>query len=268
MRVINIKKVSLLCLCVLIALVTFKYFIYYYSPNLYKYGSWMIPLWWDKCQFNFSKHVVPQGYEFVTYREGPYGIIDSYEKGLVFYEKNEGKQAIVLFRLQESLNLDLSKIIINASEPRRTDRIERHSITDNLEIIYFLPFFQRHDFSATNQLSIKGFSSRNSIELETQKTKIKYFSGSFRQIGFYKGEKGLFRYPVPVFDFKQPRHGALAVINDKTTDKTLFAIGVVPANLPFNEEEFLTVVKSLTFDAEPFILPESLRKLPVVRTVK
>jgi len=44
--------------------------------------------------------------------------------------------------------------------------------------------------------------------------------------------------------------GALTIINDKATGDTIFAFGCIEAYKNFDKNEFITIVKSITFDKE------------------
>lgn len=186
---------------------------------------------------------------------------------MLFKEKNSG-QLLALTMLREYLNADLNQIRFEPEEPKQPLwGAERHPVAGNFFALwYYLPFLWRDDIkNAGNDVTIKGIKvdpdSRENFS--TEKTNVLYARGEFDKLGFYKKSTNWRPYVTPVLDFMGSRKGAIAIIKDKKTGKTIFAVGCNYLNQPFNEEEFKNIVKSLDLDATP--LPEAFSGIKGMR---
>jgi len=241
----KIKKIFVTFAVVIVALSVVKY---QFFPTPYKHSFWMLPFWWQKCQSNFSKYSVGDNYSFVTYRDSDHG-----PNALVFYKDGSTDQTITIAKLRGFLDADLGLVKVVQDDVVKAVARETSIIANHLQITTFVPFglWRNEDVNKTHDLTMQGIKVTSDDVFETEKTIVKYYSGEFQKIAFTKKNTGFKKYAVPVFDFITPAKGAIAIIKDKATGKTLFAITHGKDPKKFNEGEFKAVVKSLTFDAEP-----------------
>lgn len=214
-------------------------------------------------QFQFCKYSLPSTYEHITYYYTHFDNPSRTLEHFLLFKNQETGQSLVLSALKEHPGVNFSEVAIGATELKDAHRmggseVRRVYLKENepsvhMELLHFIPmFYTKKDITKGQDLFLKGIEVTSRKEFETEKTKALYFNGKFTRIGFFKkSSRWLFQYPATGFDFLKPMQGALAIINDKATGKTIFAVGAQETGRPFREEEFLYVVNSLTFDAEP-----------------
>lgn len=246
------KKATVYLILFLIAGLAIWFVKFAYFPTGYRDTDWMEPFDRHLRKFDFANYELPDEYEMVTYR---WSHMTEYNKLLLFKHKASGQLlTLVMFREHPQINFNQIKI-----EDRRVNRAfwrtEINPVRGNFFAIEtLLPFGWRDDIeNAGKDVTIKGIkidsSSRDSFS--TEKTDVLYIRGEFEKLGFYKRSDNWRPYVTPVLDFVGPRKGAIAIINDKKTGKTLFAIGCNYVNAEFNEEEFRKIIESLDLDATP-----------------
>lgn len=243
----RIKKI----IFILLGIVTFVGVIkYHFFPAEYPYGGFWQPMWWWKCKYDFCKYDVPNEYKFLEYADAK--LDKDYDKRMIIYRDTVSGQILTITRLREYLDINLDLIELSKERIVKTNRTETNKSAHGFNVVYLLPFFRNDDVQKTQDLTLRGINLMNKEDFETDKTRVKYFSGTFKKIGFYKKNTNiLFRYPTPVFDFLEERRGALAIVKDKATKETLIVTGWNRIDKEFDEEEFKGIVKSLTFDKEP-----------------
>ena len=245
----------------LIGYVSWFLYPWFADPEIKLYMG--LPFDWHLRQFQFAKYEFPENYQLLFYRHTHLTPME--DRGptlehLLLVENRVTKQLLSLSTLKEVPSVEFSKVTIGEAKLRDSHRVlspdMRRTADDAflfIQLRYFLPMlYTKKDITKGRDLILKGMEVAGREEFETEKTKVLLLKGSFTRLGFFKKSPSkIFQYPATGVDFLKPMHGALAVINDKATGKTIFAVGAQETGKPFQEEEFLHVVKSLTFDAEP-----------------
>lgn len=213
--------------------------------------------WWQDAgfrrfsKFDFATYEIPKHYEPITFRRDDY----SRQRLLLFKEK-EGYELITLVMFKGFPEVDFDKVTVNAAEPKRPFfRAERYYLYegDFFAIWHYFPFGFRDDFENSGKdVEIRGLKLESREAFETAGTRVLYLKGEFMKLGFYKKSGNWRPFMNPVLDYMGERKGALAIINDKETGKTIFAVGCNYPKAGFNEAEFRRLVESLTFDHIPF----------------
>jgi hypothetical protein len=152
--------------------------------------------------------------------------------------------------------VDFDQVTTNVTEPKRPFwRAEKYKLYkgDFFAIWHYFPFGFRDDYENSGKdVEIRGIKLESKENFETPQTHVMYLRGEFMKLGFYKKSDNWRPFMTPVLDYMGDRKGAIAIINDKETRKTIFAIGCNYIKPAFNEAEFRQLVESLTFEHIPF----------------
>lgn len=230
--------------------------LWWFFPTLYKYGYLYKSVNDQEYKFAFCKYALPEYYSLKAFRYGGFRTVlfdKKNNKNILVYQRDNTGQFLILVQLREFPHIDLSKVTIQESDKfSYTLRRETRELTTGFNAIYLVPRIRREDIEKGDKLVLRPISVTDQKRFNTEVAEVLYLEGEFERLGFWKPSPNLIqRYAVPVFDFKGAMKGGVAVINEKATGKTIFAIGAIRFFNQFNEEEFLNIVKSITFDAEP-----------------
>lgn len=236
--------ILVLLVLLLVGLVKFAFF-----PTSYRHGDWWEPFDRHLRKFDFANYELPMEYEMVTYRSS-----DARDQSLLLYKHKNSGQLLTLVIFREHPEVDFNHVMLeNGLVKRAFWRTEISPARGNFFAVeQLLPFGWRDDIeNAGNDVTIKGIQVTGKQTFPTEKTEVLYVNGEFDRLGFYKKSDNWRPFVTPALDFMGERKGAVAIINDKKTGKTLFAIGCNYKNAEFNEQEFRNIVTSLNFDATP-----------------
>jgi len=238
------KPIKILIICI-IAAASLSLVKYIFLPTPYKHGDWGQVSYYGHLKYDFCKYIVPETYKYTDYREGR-------NKRLIVYTNQKTDQLFIVSKFREFLKINFDNISVKDGKIRRPFRFEGYSINNKFDLMYMLPFFRDDELKgASDGIAIKGFKVEGQEEFSTAAADIKYFSGTFTEIGFYKPGEGFFmKYPVPVFKFFKKNKGAIALIKDKKTGDTIVSIGCNVIYKDFNEEEYKNILKTVTFETE------------------
>ena len=245
----TIKKVILIVASIVIIGALIKY---HFLPTPYKYGDLMQPFNKQEYVYAFCKYEIPKSYKLVTYRDS-----DVDEKKLLFFKNTETGQLLILMKFRIIPWIDLKLISIQNNTVKYTYGSERTQLGEGFSYRHLLrikPFRDDGIPPMDSKLTIRGFQktdAQSSESIETEHANVRLFEGNFRNIGFYRSHPGIQSYPVPVFEFSELMNGMIAVINSKNTQETFFVVGAQKFGYAFNKDEFLQVVKSLSFEKNP-----------------
>lgn len=216
----------------------------------YQPAVWGDPIDGYVRMYQFSKYSVPDNYKFVSYMQS---MPD--RKKFVAFKNKETQQQIFIFILNELPKVKFEDVEISGTKIKRTIEYYTQKIRGdtNFSLMYLVPMLKRKDMKEEFPKSeVRGLKSTSRSRLETEKTDILLVEGSFNDLAFYrKSDSPFFKYPVPIFHSDQEMKGALAVINNKATGETIFAFGCNYSYKEFSKEEFVNIVRSITFDKEP-----------------
>ena len=229
---------------------------WWFFPILYKYGHLYEPVNEQEYKFAFCKYTLPEYYSLKAFRDGGTQVVlfdKKNNKNILVYQRDDTGQFLILTQLREFPHVDLSKVTTQESDKfSYTLRRETRELTPGLNVIYLVPRIRREDIEKGDKLVLRPITVTDQKRFDTEVAEVLYFKGEFERVGFWKPSSNLIqRYAVPIFDFKQDMKGGVAIINEKKTGRTIFAIGAIRFYNSFNEEEFLNTVKSITFDAAP-----------------
>lgn len=218
---------------------------------LYSPATWSIPADGGLRKFQFSKYLLPEPYKMIGYA-------DSLEDRKVFilFQNQKSGQYYGTFILRELPKVNFDKVTFENKKIKRT--IARYYMMDvttdpNFKLLYLVPLLINEDLKAEfPHAAVRDINVLSKERFETEKTDVLLVEGKFRELGFYRvGDSPFVKYPVPVFSFKYPMKGALALINNKANGETIFAFGCTESFKDFDKDEFKTIVQSITFDKEP-----------------
>lgn len=228
------------------------------KPIMVYMDSWT-PAWGWKCIYNFCTYELPKQYEFIEYS---YSKKDDSKGELIFENKNTD-QFLMLTKLREYPNIDLKKVNFSSRKVDLKYQLKSYSrIFSHFNTLYILPFLCDDSLkNLPDDLTIRGFNPNRKEKLSTQTTDILYMKGRIKDVGLYRPDKWYHRYPALVFQFDKVYDGAIAIITDKKTKKTIFAFSMVPDGNAFNEDDFKLVLNTLTFDTKPYYPDPKFLKL-------
>lgn len=237
---------NILCLSLLIGLV-----VYFFVPLIpYRQGLWAHPADEHARIYQFAKYELPSKYEFYAYRHSNTG-----RNKLVFFVNLETRQYFIIFILREIEKLKFEDVIFSRESVKRGRKAVYHpDIADtHIHLETLVPaFLPNEDMSGRANVTIRDFDVHNNETLTTDDTDILVTRGIFDSLAFdRKKTHWLKSYTVPVLASNQRFDGALALINNKKTGDTIFAVGSVFEGKPFNYDEFLNIIKSIRFAPEP-----------------
>lgn len=214
-------------------------------------ASWSDPFDRSVRIFQFSKYSIPETYEFVSYM---HSIGDN--KKFVTFRNKSTKQQIFMMVLNELPKVrlkDISFIPKKMSYPLQ--EIYRQTIrgSTNFGLRYLVPLFiQKTPTEEYPNAEIRGLAVTSQERLETPTTQILVADGTFEELYFHRISPSRFKkYPVPIFHSERTMKGAVAVISSKKTGETIFAFGCNYATESFDRDEFLSIIKTVTFDKDP-----------------
>lgn len=241
--------------------------IYLFIPIPYKYSGLTVHGWQLNGRFDFCKYELPESYKFATFRYG-----ESHPGRLIVYQKPEPNQVVILTKFREFLKVPVDYISISnkrANVFHKTLELTYRSERFDLEIPYpFPPFLRIDDIKRIpKELEIRGIENPSVSNFETPIADVFYIQGDFSSIGFYKRKHGIWKYVTPVLKFHEASKGAIAVLTDKNTGETIFAITAVPMSQTFDESEFKQFIQSITFEKEPFQDPFK-KSIPYVEDLR
>jgi hypothetical protein len=198
----------------------------------------------------FSKYVLPEQYKYMQYL---CSTID--RQKCVIFRNQETKQSFFIFILRELPKVRFDDLEISDRSIIRTYTIYKQDISRAIpfNLRYLVPVFIKKDLIREYpQAEIRGMKVSSQENYETSQTDILVATGTFQKLGFYrKSGSFFFKYPVPIFNAVRDMHGAIAVINNKKNHETIFAFGCNDVSRDYDHEEFLEIVKSVTFDKRP-----------------
>ena len=216
----------------------------YHNVNWFKPGGRTVYF----GKYEFANYRVPETYNLVTYRHD-----ERFRHGLLLYENKVTGQLLVLTVLKGFPKVDPVKIKTDSATPKRPLwkairyplSYENHSFS----ILHYMPFGWRDDYeNSGNDLTLKGIRVVHEEQFETEVAQVKWLEGEFERVEFKKTSGSWQPYLSTVLDFAKPMYGAIAVLNEKKTGLTTFAIGANTNMENFNEKEFRDIVESITFD--------------------
>ena len=202
-------------------------------------------------KYEFATYHVPKEYRLVTFRND-----ERFRHGLLLYENKVRGQLFVLTVLKGFPKVDPVKIKIDSTRPKRPLwkairyplSYENHSFS----ILHYMPFGWRDDYeNSGSDLTLKGIRVVHEEQFETAVAQVKWLGGEFERMEFKKASDNWRPYVSTVLDFAKPMYGAIAMLNDKKTGLTTFAIGANTSKGDFDEQEFRKIVESITFETTP-----------------
>lgn len=230
--------------------------LWLFFPRDYKYGFEL-----DFQEPSRNRFAICNYGEHLDYAPNIYDRSRSGENQLLTIKNKTTDQNIFFFKSREHRGIDLWKITIKDEPVKRSwawvitgaDTYQKglhDTEQSSVNFIYqWSPLLNTNPSRSNNSLTIKGLREiKHKETFETPNVDIFYLRASFQdRIGFYKKNVGFRFYPVPVFDFKGPADGAIAVVKSKKSSQTIIVIGEVPSYKNFNEPEFRSIVESIQF---------------------
>jgi len=200
------------------------------------------------AKYSFAKYQVPDTYKLITFRHD-----ERYRHGLLLYENKITGQLFVLLVLKGFSKVDLAELETDKAKPKRplwkAIRYPLGYENHPFSILHYMPFGWRDDYEdADNDLTIKGVQVNSENEIDTNIAKIKWIAGDFEILEFKKQSHTWRPFISTALDFSKPMNGTIAVMNEKATGSTIFAIGANDGKESFNEDEFRKIVDSIRFD--------------------
>lgn len=233
--------------------------VWFLGPKVpYKPAIWSEPFDAGFRRFQFCKYDLPTPYDMVAYREKN-DLSPGDRKMFILFKNKQTDQYFSIFRLNEITKIDFKNVVFSSKKifPMANQYVFKLRRVDDFDMQYFLPIFKNIDFSnMTPKLEIRNIDIKSQGNLETEKTYILYIKGIFKKLAFYRVSNNFFKkYTVPVLRFKKDVQGVIAIIKDKKTGDVIFSFGCNDTYQTFDEKEYLNIIKSITFDAEP--VPEA-----------
>lgn len=243
-----IKKIVLFV--VIVAIISIVGYVILPKP-LYQPAVWGMIGDGALRKFQFSKYIIPEKYKMLSYRDN----LPTDNKAFILFKNTDSGQYYATFVIKEIPKISFDKVSFeNKKIIRTTARYYNFDIStdSNFQLFYLIPCLINEDYSeAIPPVIIRDIKVESKKEIDTEKTKVLLVDGSFQELGFYRMSKSLFiKYPVPVFSFKHPMKGMLAMISNKTNGDVIFAFGCAESYKNFDKNEFINIVKSVTFDKE------------------
>ena len=221
-----------------------------FFPSPYKGVRWFYSgeraMYFGK--YEFAKYNIPKDYRLVTFRHD-----ERFRHGLLLYENKVTGQLFVLTVLKGIPEVSLEKLKTDPNTPehpfwaadRHPLKHEKHSFS----IWDYLPFGWRDDYeNSGDDLTLKGIRVVHENQFETEVAQIKWLLGEFQRVEFKKESNNWRPYVSTALDFAKPMYGAVALLNEKKTGLTTFAIGANTSKGNFDEQEFQKIIQSITFD--------------------
>lgn len=178
------------------------------------------------------------------------------KKKFVTFRNKESGQQIFMMVLNELPKLRFEDLTFQkAKMSYPLQEVYRQTIrgNTNFSLRYLVPLFiQKKMTEEFPKAEIRGLELASQERFETATTNFLVPEGTFDELYFHRISEGkLKKYPVPIFHSEREMRGAVAVINSKATGDTIFAFGCNYATEPFDKDEFISIVKTITFDKEP-----------------
>lgn len=223
-------------------------FFYFVKP--YRKGIWSQPLDGNMRIHQFAKYDTLSAYEYQDYRHSR-----TNRNKIAFLENKKTHQYFTIFILREIEKVNFENIEFSTEPAKQTQKAHIYELYHELpfHLETYLPLFvPNEDFCGEAHLTIRSFDLKKKDTLSTLRTDILLAEGEFDSLGFYRKQTHWLKpYTVPVIVSDNKFEGAIAIINNKATGDTIFAVGSVLKGQPFNLEEFKEIVKSIHFTPQP-----------------
>ena len=217
---------------------------------------------WTKHMFNIAKFEMPENYKLLRwmegFRQGP-----KYTAIGIFGEEKKPDDILILYKIPLHKKIDPSKVEVIEEESKDThfgfaQRVFDTMIQPEQKFFYTMarydiPFFWKFQDNPENRtLILRGLEQTDYKEIETDKIKAYIRYGKFREVFFDKKPDSFFKYWITSLYFQQDRHGAIALIQDRKTGATFFAIQSAILSIPIDREKFEKFIKSIDFNTEVY----------------
>jgi len=236
----------------------------FHNKSLFKHHSHFLAdsSAWTKHMFNIAKFEMPENYQLLRWMEG-FRKGPKYTAIGIFGETKSPDDILVLYKIPLHQKVNPAKVEVIQEENKNTyfgfaQRVFDTMIQPEQKFFYTMarydiPFFWRFYNNPENRtLILRGLDEKEYKEIETDEIRAYIWYGDFREIFFDKESDSFFKYWVTSLYFRQDRHGAVALIQDKKTEATFFAIQSSLLSIPVDKEKFEKFIKSIDFDTEVF----------------
>lgn len=209
---------------------------------------------------NIGIYKTPENFEYLRYEEGFVGGPQKIALGI--FGRNTLQEYLILFKVPLHLVVKPEMVSIEKKPIQRMKFVTAQRIWDEivlwkqknwyLAVHYYIPFFWTYEANIDNQsLILRGIDHKGYNEIETDKVNAYIWYGDFEEINFDKKPDSFRKYVIPSLFFKgDKKTGAVALVKDKKTGATIFAIRANDTKIPVDKAEFEEFLKTIDFETE------------------
>lgn len=246
-------------LAITIAAISIIVFAFALSMRHEPYVGWGYTLDMQDRIYQFTKYKTPEQYKLIDYYDNFGNLKVKYDQKIVVYQDKVTDQNFMIFQLNEIRNGDLESIKIQSKDlwwatVNHLAGMRPHSKFSNIMALkYKTSLFVDTNFSEEiAPFEIRKILNPNPSYYESDYANILVIEAEFKELGFKRQSNSWFRkYPIPVFSFHSPVHGALAVLQNKKTNKLVFALGFNSLGNPYDHAEFIDILHTVDFEPRP-----------------
>lgn len=238
-----LKKIIIFGILIIFVIIIIKLFIL--PKPAYEYGNWAKPYNPEEHKYSFCTYTSPVKFTFLSYHHDIF-----YQKEMVMFKNNETNGHLLLFKLREFPDIDVTLITSSNKSIIKSYEHETTSFEDNVDFISMLPiiFINKKIDASDKSLLVRGLRVSNKFSVNQNAADIMCFKGEFERIAFIKKSKGLYKSPIPVLDFNHKKRGYLSIIKSKELPESFFVLYYADSFDNLNETDFVTFLKTITFE--------------------
>lgn len=243
MKILKLFGIFLLLLIVI---------IYMYFPRFNADLTYTSPFWWEKSLFNFCKYQTPEGYKPIDYFEGSHD--ETSDKNIIFFKNSASGQYLIVSRLRGFHFVPLAGVTFGDLKFKEPLRFARASFFPDFDLVVhqpYIPFLQESNLEKLpKNLLLKGVTVRENKQYATPTANVLYLESEFTKIGFFKKMPFPRGFAAPVFDFKKPQNGIIAIVDNKEKEETLIVVSAISVDKNLDVDGVKSFINSLTFDKD------------------